>query len=112
MLNLNNVNPYQPMFAGSKIKLNKSLDESLEIFKDKILSEEKYIRGYLAPEVIAAIEDKFYQLKLKANNIGLKHEKDLIKPLNEAICGNYDITETYLALGEFEKKLSQINIVG
>lgn len=112
MLSVNNLNYYQPKFMSRNVKLNCGLEDCLEIFKNKIMTEEKYISGYVAPEIKTAIEDKIQLLKLKSRNTDPKHEADLIKPLLDAINGNYDITGTYLALGEFEKKLSQIDIVG
>ena len=110
MLKPVNIHRYQNIyFQGTKkIKLPKDLISNLDAFKNKMLADEEATYGYIIPEVRTVIESKIQTLKTQAQNINPKNEAQLIRPLQAAIKGNYDITATYLALGEFEKTLSNI----
>ena len=110
MLNVTNINFCQNIsFKGSNSRnVSTNIVRSIDAFGDKMLETEKAVTGYITPEVRMAIANKVNHLKLKAQNINPQNEAELIKPLQDAINGQYDITETYLALGDFERKLSDI----
>ena len=108
MLGTVNINRYQNIdFNGTKkIHLPKDLASNLDVFENKMLADELVVYGYILPEVRASITDKIRELKTKAQSINPKKEAQLVKPLQNAIRNNYDITRTYLALGKFERLLS------
>ena len=111
MLGIDSINSYGNLnFNGGRKKLPSGLEHNLEVFKNKMIADEISVTGYIAPEIRTEIENKIQRLKLQAKKTNPKLEACLIKPLRDAIKGDYDITGTYLALGEFEKKLSQVYI--
>jgi len=110
MLGISNLNQRNFVYfrGGNCQNLQNNVIHSLDAFENKMLDEERALKGYILPEVRTAIENKIQALKLKAQNVMPHKEAELIKPLSDAIAGRYDITATYMALGEFEKKLSEI----
>ncbi len=111
MLNVSNISGnYCTNFKGANRYLSNSLEHNHEMFKNKIIADEFAINDYLAPEVKIAIEDKIQGLSARAKNINSKDVPSLVKPLQDAIKNHVDITQTYIALVEFEKKLSEIRV--
>ena len=107
MLKTLNIGYQNVNFMGT-YKIPTVVDMSLENFKNKMLADERYTNGHVTPEVRNAIESKILELKNKVRMVNPAVGNALVQPLQNAIKNNYDITATYLALGEFEKKLSDI----
>ena len=112
MISVNNFStPNYITFRGNGKNAQASLEHSLERLKNNIIAEEKAMTaGALKEEVVNSIEEKFNRFLPRILKINPKYIPELQKPLDEAVLGRYDITDSYIALGDFEKRLSQIKM--
>lgn len=112
MLSVNNFStPNYVTFRGNEKRFQTSLEYSLERLKNKIIAEETVMtKGPLKEDVINSIEEKFNRFLPKILKINPKYIPELKKPLDEAVLGRYDVIDSYMALGDFEKRLSQIKM--
>ena len=111
MLTINDItNNNRYITFGNRKNAQLGLEKSLERFKNKIIAEEKAMtNGILREDIVSSIEDKFSSLWPKILRIKPHYVPELKKPLDDAVSCGYDITDSYIALGDFEKRLSQIN---
>ena len=103
-----NSRSYVNFRAGSSYN---GLERSLEAFKNKVIVEERLVNnGYVENDVMKAIDEKFQGLRIKALTANPKFFPELQKHLESAVKWTCDITSTYEALGDFEKKLADANV--
>ena len=108
MLSISGINnSYYNQSFGAKTKKPAGLTENMELLKNRIIAEERAINPY-CEEVINSIETKFNGLNLKIVNLASKSAAELNNSLKQGLSYNGDITNSYILLGDLEKKISQI----